>query len=143
MFCNYFFKQMFKPTFDQVLLILFVVIPIIMGWFIFAGYVKIYDKCEEAQNIHNLYFNGIVVEKKDANQFSRSQYLVIQSNPNKDDFLFLGHDQNFNKETGNSTIWELINIGDSTVKESGSFKVKYKKSNQNWKSKQLGFKLCK
>ena len=134
---------MFKITFDQALLILLIIITIIIGWFFYSGHVKFYDPCEEAQNIHNLYLNGIIREKKDANQFSKSEYLVIKSKHDEDDFLFLGGERTVSKETGNSNFWELIDIGDSIIKESGSFKIKYKKSNQNWKSKYLGFKLCK
>jgi hypothetical protein len=133
---------MFKLTFDQALLILLVIIIAIIIWFFLSGTVKFYNECDEASEIKRLTFHGAIVDKKDSDPHFRDRSLIIKTTTNIE-HLNLLHDKNINKQTGRSLTWEQIDVGDSIIKESNSFKINYKKPDKEWQRIVLGYKLCK
>ncbi|WP_462247830.1 hypothetical protein [Ekhidna sp.] len=139
---NY-FKKRLQKTWKPVIAITFIVAIIVIGMAVyFPGSVRVYNKCNEAEEINTMSFSGIIIEKKDADPYSRVRYLVIESENGKEDILILLHDNLVHRKTRKSFFWEIMNEGDSVKKEAGTFEVGYQKSNQIWEKRNLGFNLC-
>ncbi|NJN28642.1 MAG: hypothetical protein HC819_23020 [Cyclobacteriaceae bacterium] len=130
-------------TKHAILVILMILIASIIYYFFQSGMVTFFDPCEESRDIYNLRFKGVVVKKNYPTPLFKGQYLIIDNNVgNKQIEVNLLHDENLSKGSTSSQLCETVNIGDSVVKEKGSFDVRYKKAGSDWQRVKLGYDLC-
>ena len=138
-----FMKRRIRRTWKFSLLVFMTIVFIAVALLtIFVIPVKIYNKCDEANEINQLAFVGTVIEKKDSDPISRSRHLVIRTQSNSEIVLNLLHDRTVEQASRKSFLWYVISKGDSIRKESETFKLSYQKEGVNWKTTKLGYKLC-
>ncbi|MGM0580940.1 MAG: hypothetical protein ACQETL_09695 [Bacteroidota bacterium] len=137
-----FFKRGFQKTWKLIVGFVVVIILVLAAVALFTpGGVTFYNKCNEAKEINEMKFYGVVRSKKNPNAQHGLHFLTIQS-PNSKEVLILMHDRVVHRETRRSFFWEVVSEGDSVRKEQDTFEVGYKKAGGQWKSHTLGFKLC-
>lgn len=114
-----------------------VIIGLILSVFIFG---KNFDYCEHALEIQSIHLNGVVKKKIDLTWNHNDHALRITNNDGQIIFFNLTHDANKGK-SGQSSLWENINQGDSIAKKSGEFHVRFKKLGQKWMEENLKYDL--
>ncbi|WP_421762849.1 hypothetical protein [Ekhidna sp.] len=139
---DYFKKRIQKTKGILIATVLIITFIIILLEFISPDFINVYNKCDEAQEINEMTFKGVISKKRNPNSQHGLHFLVITSQNEKEIVLVLDGDSIKSSSSGRSYLWEFLNVGDSVLKRSGTFEISYKKPKGVWEIQAMGFNLC-